>query len=499
MKNKHYIISQKELKIEDIKKIIDLDYKIKLSSSVEKNIIKSHDYLNKKILENKPIYGVNTGFGSLCNKKIDNKNLGSLQENLIRSHAAGTGDIISHSISKIMLLLKIKSLSFGFSGISLQCVKRLIYLFNNNIIPIVYSQGSLGASGDLAPLAHLSLPLIGEGKVFYQNKVYNTSHIYKKKGIKKILLGAKEGLALLNGTQFMGAIGVYSLIKAENISIIADLISSVSIISFNCHTSPYDEVLSKIKPFPGVIRTSYNIRKFIKGSNLEKSSKNHVQDPYSFRCIPQVHGATKDVITHTKNIFSIDINSVSDNPSVFCKENSILSGGNFHGQSLALAFDYLSMSLSELSNISERRIFKLLSGERDLPPYLINDSGLNSGLMIAQYTAASIVSQNKQLCTPCSVDSIVSSNGQEDHVSMGANAAIKTLKVIENVEKVLAIELFTASQAMCFSKNKLSKHTNDLLYDYRQVVKPIEKDTVLSDLIDLSFDFVSRINFIKSV
>tara|TARA_B100001750_G_C15513100_1_gene605050 strand:+ start:609 stop:2102 length:1494 start_codon:yes stop_codon:yes gene_type:complete len=497
MKNKEYIISSKNFSITDIKKIIDLDYKIKLSSYTNNKVVRSRKFLDHKISQNKPIYGVNTGFGSLCNERISNDNLGILQENLIRSHAAGIGDIMTSSISKIMLLLKIKSLSHGFSGISLKCIKRLVYFFNNNIIPVVYSQGSLGASGDLAPLAHLSLPLIGEGKVFYKGKIQTTKNVYKKLGLKKINLLSKEGLALLNGTQFMGAVGVYSLIKAQNISILADLISSVSIIAFNCHTSPYDESLSKIKPFPGLIETAANIRKFIRGSNLNKTVKKHVQDPYSFRCIPQVHGATKDVIKHTQDIFSIEINSVSDNPSIFDKENKILSGGNFHGQSLALAFDYLSISLSELSNISERRIFKLLSGERELPPYLINNSGLNSGLMIAQYTAASIVSQNKQLCTPCSVDSIVSSNGQEDHVSMGANAAIKTLQVIENVERVLSIELLSASQAMCFSANKLSKHTNDLLYDYRKIVQPIKKDTILSDLIEDSADFVSRINFIK--
>jgi histidine ammonia-lyase len=487
------INTRQKLSIELIEKIITSNTKINLSDEAKNKIVKCRKYLDDKIkTENKPIYGINTGFGSLCNTPVTAKNIEKLQENLVRSHACGTGEAVNPEIIKIMLLLKIQGLSYGHSGVTLETVERLVYFYNHDILPVIFSQGSLGASGDLAPLAHLSLPLIGLGKVYLNGKKVKTSDALKKHKLKPLKLKAKEGLALLNGTQFMSAYAVWCAIHARKINAIADKIAAISIDAFDCKTEPFSELIQQVRPHIGQIKTAQNILKYLKGSEITAQTKKHVQDPYSFRCVPQVHGASKDTLKFVINTIETEINSVTDNPTIFPDENQIISGGNFHGQPLALALDFLAISISELSSISERRIYKLISGQRGLPPFLAPDAGLNSGFMIPQYTAASIVSQNKQLCTPSSVDTIDSSNGQEDHVSMGANAALKMFRIINNSYTVFAIELLTAMQAINFRRPLRSSTEIEKLHSaFRKNIPFSDKDNmVLHDLIIKSEQFL---------
>jgi histidine ammonia-lyase len=488
-----YLISTTEtLTLQTIATIIESNTPLGLTDNAKEKIIDGFNYLMQKMKNNvEPIYGINTGFGSLCNTIIPNNELSQLQENLVKSHACGTGDLVPHAIIKLMLLLKIQGLSFGNSGVQIATVERLIYMYNNNILPVIYTQGSLGASGDLSPLAHLSLPILGLGKVYYKGNVRTTQEVYETLKLKPIKLGAKEGLALLNGTQFMSAYGVYSLLEALRLSEKIDSVASMSIDAFDVRLEPYNALLHKIRPHTGQINTAKAILKNLRGSQIAKQHKQEIQDPYSFRCIPQVHGATKDTINYVASIFTTEINSVTDNPTIFPEEDEILSGGNFHGQPLALALDFLAIAMAELGSISERRTFLLISGQRNLPPYLITNAGVNSGFMIPQYTSASIISQNKQYCTPASVDSIVSSNGQEDHVSMGANAATKCLKVIDNLKTIIAIEFFTAAQALDFRKPlKSSEHVEKLHAQLRQKVPFITDDIVMHDAIMLARELI---------
>ncbi len=493
-----YIIGERKLTLADITSIISQNKKIKLSKDSIDRIVKCRKYLDNKILNSHdPIYGVNTGFGSLCNHKIPNKDIDQLQKNLVISHACGTGDEVPNDIVRIMILLKIQSLSYGHSAIQLITVNRLIDMFNRHITPVIYQLGSLGASGDLSPLAHMSLVLIGMGEVnIFKNGINNkksTESLIMDIGWDPIELKSKEGLALLNGTQFMSAYGVWCLIKSKKISYLSDLISSVSIDSFNARTDCFDNLIHSVRPHIGQIKTSENIRKFLEGSAIQSQVKQSVQDPYSFRCIPQVHGATKDIIDYVDSVFSIEINSVTDNPTVFPDQDKIISGGNFHGQILSIAMDSLSLAISELGNISERRTFQLISGSRGLPNFLVKNLGISSGMMITQYTSASIVNQNKLLCNPVSTDSIVSSNGQEDHVSMGANAATKLYKIIMNTEKILAIELMNAAQALDLRKSKSSLFIENFISKYRKSVKFLSEDRVLYIDIDKSIDFLRSI------
>jgi histidine ammonia-lyase len=490
--NTFHYISSELLTLPTIQGCLTENKQLALSEEAVLNIKKAHTYLSKKMEDNEtPIYGINTGFGSLCNVKIATDDLSQLQENLVMSHACGTGEFVPKEIIKLMLLLKIQSLSYGNSGVQLATVERLIDFYNNDIFPVVYNQGSLGASGDLAPLAHLALPLIGRGEVFIGEAIISSEEILKKQGWEPIKLHAKEGLALLNGTQFMSAYGVYALLKSHKLSYMADLIGALSIEGFNCNMSPFDPLVQLVRPHYGQVKTAERINEILEGSEFHASEKNNVQDPYSFRCIPQVHGASKDTIRFASKTFKTEINSVTDNPNIFVAEDKIISGGNFHGQPLAFGLDFLSIAMSELGSISERRTYQLISGLRGLPPFLVSQPGLNSGFMIPQYTAASIVSQNKQLATPASVDSIVSSNGQEDHVSMGANAATKCLRIIDNVETILAIELMNASQAMEFRRPlKTSPLLESLLESFRNTVAFVEKDRVLAKDIHAAIAFV---------
>ncbi len=493
MDNLHYITSD-IISVEDINQIVYQGKIIALSNEVKLNINKCRDYLDNKMVDNDtPIYGINTGFGSLYNVKISNENLSKLQENLVKSHACGTGDEVPNAIVKIMLLLKIQSLSYGYSGIQLQTVERLIDFYNHDILPVIYELGSLGASGDLAPLAHLSLPLLGEGEVYYKGQKVHSSIVLQDFNWQPIILKSKEGLALLNGTQFMSAYGVFSLIKITKLSYFADLISAISLEGFDGRLEPFNELIHMVRPHKGQINTAKRIKEFLDNSEIITQPKKHVQDPYSFRCIPQVHGASKDVFDYAKKVFKTEINAVTDNPNIFVDSDLIISGGNFHGQPLALALDFLGIAVAELGSISERRTYQLISGLRDLPPFLVSNPGLNSGFMIPQYTAASIVSQNKQLANPASTDSIVSSNGQEDHVSMGANAASKCLKIVDNLERILAIELMNASQAIEFRRPLQSSDFIEMfLKSFRATVPLVNEDRILH------YDIENAIAFLRS-
>jgi len=491
-----HTISSKYLTLPVIADILQNNLKIKLSEGSIAKIEACRAYLDAKLKDSEiPMYGINTGFGSLYNVKISKDNLAKLQENLVMSHACGTGNLVPKEIVKLMLFLKIQSLSYGHSGVQLSTVQRLIDFYNHDIIPVVYTQGSLGASGDLAPLAHLSLPLLGKGEVYFEGEIVPSEVVLKQFNWQPVVLQSKEGLALLNGTQFMSSYGIYSLIKSLKLCYLSDLIGSVSLDSFDGRIDAFDELVHLVRPHNGQLKTAERLREFLSGSELIAREKQHIQDPYSFRCMPQVHGASKDTVEYVEKVFLTEINSVTDNPNIFIAEDKIISGGNFHGQPLALAFDFLKIAMAELGNISERRTFQLVSGLRGLPAFLVDNPGLNSGFMIPQYTAASIVSANKQLATPASVDSIVSSNGQEDHVSMGANAAVQALDVLNNLERILAIELFNASQAMHFREPlKSSEFIESLLSAYREVVPFVSDDRILHNDIEASVDFIRSLN-----
>lgn len=480
MQNTHHI-STKPLSYEIIETIVNDDYQLALSDESKQLVEECRNYLdNKMATQTEPIYGITTGFGSLCNKTISKEDLSDLQKNLVMSHACGTGNEVDSKIVKLMLLLKAHALSIGKSGVQLITVERIVDMYNANILPIVYELGSLGASGDLAPLAHLFLPLLGEGEVCVDGERMKSAQMLKKMGWKPIELKSKEGLALLNGTQFMSAHAIHALLKIFKIQKLADIVSALSLEGYNGIASPFSPQLHAIRPHAGQIETAGNIRALLEGSEIIAQPKQHVQDPYSFRCIPQVHGATKDAVNYVASVVLTEINSVTDNPTIFPDEDLILSGGNFHGQPLAISLDFLAIALSELGNISERRVGQLISGNRELPEFLVANPGLNSGLMIPQYTAASIVNQNKQLCTPSSIDSIVSSNGQEDHVSMGANSATKLIRIVDNVERILAIELINASQAIEFRRpKKTSPYLEEFLAAFREEVPFIKNDRVL--------------------
>lgn len=488
-------IGEQPLTLRAIAACLEQGVKLELGKKAQQKIQSCRTYLDEKMQSStNPIYGINTGFGSLCNQKISKSDLGKLQKNLVLSHACGLGDEVPLEIIRIMLLLKIQSLSYGYSGVQLQTVERLVDMYNKDVLPVIFEQGSLGASGDLAPLAHLSLPLLGEGKVWVNGEKKEASLVLKEQNWNAIELQSKEGLALLNGTQFMSAYGVWCLIKAQKLSYLADLIGAISLEAFDGRNECFEELIHLVRSHPGQLKTAQNILSFLENSEIQQQEKKQVQDPYSFRCMPQVHGATKDVIDYVSSVFTTEINSVTDNPTIFPQEDKIISGGNFHGQPIAMAMDYLAIAISELASISERRIYQLISGQRGLPSFLVTNPGLNSGMMIPQYTAASIVSQNKQFCTPSSVDSIVSSNGQEDHVSMGANAATKLYKVVENTQKVLAIEMMNATQAMAFRNVRSSDFLENIIDIYRQEVKFLDADRLLHEDMEKTIVFLNDLS-----
>ena len=487
----HYISSE-HLSLERVKEIIYNHEHLCLSREATDAIIKCREYLDRKMEDiGRPVYGVTTGFGSLYNVTIPKEDLSQLQHNLVMSHACGAGDKVRPEIVKLMLLLKAQSLSYGHSGAQLITVQRLIDMFNEDVLPIVYQQGSLGASGDLAPLAHMSLPLIGMGEVLYKGEVRPAADVWAELGWKPIRLQSKEGLALLNGTQFMSAHAIWSILKSMRLSRWADLIGAMSLDAYDGRIEPFLPLTHKLRPHKGQILTGEKFMHILEGSELIRRPKEHVQDPYSFRCIPQVHGAVKDNILYVKSVIENEINSATDNPNIFPDEDMVISAGNFHGEPIAIPMDSLAIAMSELASISERRTYQLIHGLRGLPKYLVTEPGLNSGFMIPQYTAASIVSQNKGLCWPASCDSIPSSQGQEDHVSMGSNAATKLVRIVDNVETVLAIELFKAAQALEFRRPlKSSPILEKIFADYRKVVPFVDTDTYMHPLIEKSVQFI---------
>lgn len=480
------------LSISRVEEILTKGIKLELGDEAKRRITECREFLDRKMRDQKePIYGITTGFGSLCNISIEPTQLAELQKNLVMSHACSIGERVPREIVKLMLLTKIQSLSYGNSGVQLVTVERLVDFYNHDILPLVYQQGSLGASGDLAPLANLSLPLLGMGEVEFDGEVMPASKMLEMMGWEPISLQSKEGLALLNGTQFMSSYGVYCVIEARKLSRWADKIASLSIDAFDGRIEPFYPQIQEVRPHPGQKATGEAVMAWLEGSEIIKRHKTHVQDPYSFRCVPQVHGAAKDTLTYVGEVLETEINSVTDNPTIFPEDDLIVSAGNFHGEPIAMPMDFLAVALSELSNISERRTFKLIAGVRDLPSFLVAKPGVNSGFMIPQYAAASIVSQSKGLCWPASCDSIPSSQGQEDHVSMGSNAATKLYRVVDNTRRVLAIELFNAAQALEFRRPlRTSPALEAMVEAYRKRVPFIENDTVMYPLINESIDFI---------
>lgn len=491
----HHIISPSPLSLKELESALQSGSSLELSKESKEKIDHCRQYLDHKIASTSaPLYGINTGFGSLYHRNIPKDQLEKLQENLVLSHACGTGNDVPLDIVKLMLFLKAQSLSYGYSGVHVDTVQRLVDLFNANALPRIYEMGSLGASGDLAPLAHLTLPLFGKGEVWLNKLLISGEELLKRFKWEPLHLKAKEGLALLNGTQFMSAYGSWCLVHAHRLLTLANFIGALSLDAFDGRIEPFDERVHKIRPHAGQAEVASTMRKLLDGSQLQEQPKTHVQDPYSFRCIPQVHGATLDAIRYCTQVVLTEVNGVTDNPNVFPDDDTIISAGNFHGQPLALSLDFLAIALAELGSISERRTYQLISGARELPNYLVANPGINSGLMIPQYTAASLVSQNKQLCTPASVDSIVSSNGQEDHVSMGSNAATKVYRVVNNLYSILVIELITASQALYF-RNPIatSPRLEQFLNNFRKQVSFIEQDRLLHN------DIVKAEEFLKTI
>lgn len=491
----HYI-SPEHITVSQVADIVETGMHIALSEEAVKRVVECREYLDKKIeVSEEPIYGITTGFGSLCNVSIDKDSLSTLQRNLVMSHACGMGDEVPAEIVRYMILLKIQSLCYGYSGVQLKTVERLVEFFNRNIIPVVYQQGSLGASGDLAPLANMCLPLLGLGEVYFEGEKISGEELNKRMGWEPIQLASKEGLALLNGTQFMSAYSVWSLIRAKRLSMWADYIAAMSIDAYDGRISPFLKPAHTIRPHKGQLETAERIYNILQGSQIIERHKEHVQDPYSFRCVPQVHGAVKDTIEYVEKVVTTEINSATDNPVVVPEEDMVISAGNFHGEPLALVNDFLAIGLSELASISGQRTYQLISGKRGLPAFLVAKPGLNSGFMIPQYAVASVVSQNKQYATPASVDSIESSLGQEDHVSMGANAATKCAKVVDNVYKVLGVELMNAAQALEFRRPlKSSFYIEHLFESYRKEVPFVEVDRVMYTDMAKSVEFLKNNN-----
>lgn len=489
-----YHIGAGRLTIEDCGRILD-GMELGLSDAAVQRITACRKYLDRKMAGcDTPIYGITTGFGSLCNVSIGLHDLSTLQENLVKSHACGTGPEVGRDIVRLMMLLKIQSLSYGNSGVQLATVQRLVDMFNTGIVPVVYSQGSLGASGDLAPLANMCLPLLGLGEVTTPDgKRLQAQTVLRRQGWKPLTLQSKEGLALLNGTQFMSAHAVHAILQARQLSRLADKIGAMSLDAYDGRIDPFGDAVNAVRPHPGQLETARAVRHWLEGSELISRPKKHVQDPYSFRCMPQVHGAVKDTLQYVGQVIETEINSPTDNPTVFPELDLIVSAGNFHGEPIALPMDFLTVAVSELAAISERRIFRLISGARSLPSFLVANPGLNSGFMIPQYTAASIVNLNKSLCWPTSCDTIPSSQGQEDHVSMGGNSATRLCRVVDNTRRVLAIELMNAAQALDMRRPlKSSPALEEWHARYRRHVPFIINDTVMSPLIEASVEFLKQ-------
>ncbi|RPI12532.1 MAG: histidine ammonia-lyase [Ignavibacteriae bacterium] len=502
-----FLLNGSNLTSEIAKKIVDENITIGITGDARKNILRSRKLVENWIKNDEVIYGVTTGFGEFKDIKISAKDLEKLQENLIKSHSAGVGECLPKNIIRLMLLLRINSLAKGHSGITEELIDYLVNIFNLQIIPYVPSQGSVGSSGDLAPLAHMALFLIGEGFAFYENEIYPASELQKKLKLKPLTLKAKEGLALINGTQMMTAYAVEIIERAKILSKLADISAALSIEALQGSYNAFRDELQQVRPHKGQIKTAGNLRRLFVNSEINKSHSNcgRVQDAYSMRCIPQVHGAVKETIEYVNNIIEIEINSATDNPLIFpgSKDENAkhIEGGNFHGEPIAFAMDFLKIALAELGSISERRTARLVDGSLSgLPRFLTDNGGLNSGLMIAQYTAASLVSENKILCHPASVDSIVTSANQEDHNSMGPIASRKCFEVLNNVEKVIAIEFLCSCQGIDFLKPLKPGEGAGLAYNIiRMYVPHIESDVIISEFIQSISEVIFFKDFISEI
>jgi len=482
--------------------IVNSEYAITISETTEQRITESWKIVQNIVEKGHPTYGINTGFGPLCTTKISKSETNILQTNILQSHSVGVGKPIERDIAKLMLILKAQSLAKGYSGIALTTLKRIMWHIESDVIPIVPSQGSVGASGDLAPLSHLFLPLIGLGKVEYKNEIITTKTLFEKTGLTPIALGPKEGLALINGTQFIAAHAVKVLIKLHSVLAQADVIGAMMIEGLQGSVKPFYNELHALRPFKGNVHVAKRVKKLLKGSEIMEAHVDceKVQDPYSIRCIPQVHGASRTAWLHLKELLEVELNSVTDNP-VIINEDLTISGGNFHGQPLAMALDYACLAASEIGNISDRRIYLSLKGNSPgVPKLLMNDTGINSGYMILQYTTAALASENKGLCFPSSADSIPTSLGQEDHVSMGSIGGRKALQVIGNVEKILAIELLTAAQAFEYRKPLKSGIFLDEVHNaVRKQVAFANKDRVFADDIEKGIAMIKDQTVLKVI
>lgn len=500
---KDVFINGENLTIENIIDVSRNGERVSLSEGVKEKVLKARKVIENAINENKVIYGVTTGFGKFSDVVISEKKIKQLQKNLIMSHACGVGKPFEKDVVRTMMLLRANSLAKGLSGVRLKVINTLIKMLNKGVHPIIPSQGSVGASGDLTPLAHMALVMLSLGEAEFNGEIFPGNEVMKKAGIEPLVLESKEGIALINGTQAMTALGTLTLYDAYSLVRSAEITASLSLEALRANIEQFDEDIQKARPYQGQFNCAKNIREILNGSKLisKGSNKIRVQDPYSFRCIPQVHGAVRNSLNHVKEVLKVEINSATDNPLIFSDRGEILSGGNFHGQPVAIVLDFLSIALSQLGNIAERRIDNLINCRDEiLPPCLIKERGLNSGFMLTQYLAASLVSENKVLSHPASVDSIPTSAGQEDFVSMGTIAGRKAKEILKNVEKIIGIELLCACQAIDFHDPiKLGKGTKVAYNLLRDKVSKLETDRVMAPDIEKAVELIGNGNLVKSV
>lgn len=496
-------INGTELSLDQIAQVARKNITVEISPKSQELMKRSRDYVFDIVKKGRPVYGINTGFGALADKHIQEKDLSQLQVNLIRSHCTGVGRPFSKEVTRAIMLLRANCLASGFSGVNPEAVQLLLDFLNRDITPIVPQKGSVGASGDLAPLSHIALCLIGEGEVIYKDKHLSASEALAAEGLSPVTLGPKDGLALINGTAVMAALGALALERAQQYMRLADIAAVMTLEGVRGTTRAFDPKITRLKPHPGQIECSHNLNLLVANSEIKDSHQEcgKVQDPYSLRCVPQVHGACRQTLAHAIQVITTELNAVTDNPLIFVEEDDVISGGNFHGEALAFAMDYLAMGLSELCNISERRIEKMMNPVfSDLPAFLTKDSGLNSGLMIAHVTAAALASENKGLCHPSSVDSIPTSTDKEDHVSMGLTSGRKLWEVLDNLKNVLAIEFLCASQALEFHRPLKSSPAIEAAHTLiRQVVPPIENDRILYKDMNAIAELIDNGQLIKSV
>lgn len=494
--NRTHEISSRYYTISDLQGVLETKPCLSLDQEVAAKIRRGEEFVREKAKEDRYIYGVNTGFGALCETRVEAEDMETLQHNLILSHSVGIGDLAPERISRLTLFLKLLTFRSGHTGIALSTVQRLLDFWNHDVIPAIPRKGTVGASGDLAPLAHLSLPLIGLGKVYFRGEVVESRHVLEEMGWQPIQLKPKEGLALINGVQYITAFAADCLMNIDELLKSADVLAALSSQAFSTSRTFYQKAYHDTSHHEDRKIVAANLRKLLDNSNhhdLPTCNKS-MQDPYSFRCIPQVHGAVRQAVGFAKGVIEQEANGVSDNPLFFPEQDEILFGGNLHGESPAMALDFLAIAVSELANISERRTYQLLSGVRGLPDFLVKHSGLNSGFMISQYTSAALVNENKVLCTPASVDTIPTCQLQEDHVSMGGTSAYKLCQIVENCEYIFAIELMTAAQAIELNDGlQLSPVTQNILKQFREQVPFLDKDRVMSEDIEKSHQYFLQI------